>query len=122
MVHGTESMVNVFIYSSRLGMMSDARACMESIIIIIEFTIIIVCLLQATATLSRKKPPIGCIVYMAVDRGVHVYNMTCAARDPTGSRKERVLQFRPGKKKKACSMRGSNLGLRVHVQGANPCS
>ena len=37
---------------------------------------------------------------MAVDRGVHVYNMTCAARDPTGSRKERVLQFRPGEKKK----------------------
>ena len=37
---------------------------------------------------------------MTVDRGVHVYNMTCAARDPTGSRKERVLQFRPGGKKK----------------------
>ena len=34
---------------------------------------------------------------MAVDRGVHVYNMT---RNPTGSRKERVLQFRPGEKKK----------------------
>ena len=52
---------------------------------------------------------------------MYIYNMTCAARDPTGCRKERVLQFRPGEKK-VCSMRGSNLGLRVQVQGANPCS
>ena len=43
-------------------------------------------------------------------------------RDPTGCRKERVLQFRPGGKKKTYSMRVSNLGLGVQVQGANPCS
>ena len=51
---------------------------------------------------------------MAIDRGVYIYNMTCAARDPTGCRKERVLQFRPGEKKRRvpCEVRTWDLGSR----------
>ena len=62
---------------------------------------------QTIVTLSRKNPPIGCIVSMAIDRGVYIYNMTCVARDLTGCRKERVLQFRP-----PCEVRTWDLGSR----------
>ena len=36
--------------------------------------------------------------------------------------KRKGVAVQTWEKKKACSMRGSNLGLGVQVQGANPCS